>query len=203
MTTIVACSDTHGKHDDVDVPADGDLFIHAGDVTERGWLYEVEEFDDWMSLRRQPHRIAIAGNHDVCFEQQPDQARHHLRHATYLEDSGTEVEGLHIWGSPWTPQFFDWSFMLPEGGPLAEKWAMIPDDTDVLVTHGPPQGILDEAHRVKSAGCEDLRERVFEIEPEVHIFGHIHEARGRVEQDGITFVNASCYGGRDPFVIEV
>ncbi len=203
MTTLVACSDTHGKHDDVDVPDRGEIFVHAGDITGRGRIPEVEQFDNWMSLRRQPHRVVVAGNHDACFEQQPEHARHHLRHATYLQDAGTTIEGLEIWGSPWTPQFFDWSFMLPRGERLAAKWQMIPEETDILVTHGPPHGILDEAQGVTSAGCEALRERVFEVDPEVHVFGHIHEARGTVERRGITFVNASCYGGGDPFVLEI
>lgn len=200
---LVLISDTHGLHDDVDVPNDGDVLIHGGDITRHGRLEEVEDFADWMGIRRQRHKIVIAGNHDRCLQEDNEAARQHLTTATYLQDSGTTIDGLEFWGSPWTPQFFDWSFMLPRGEPLARKWAMIPESVDVLVTHGPPKGILDTAHLGKETGCAALRERVFEIQPRLHVFGHIHEARGRVERAGIQFVNASCYGGKEPFVVEL
>jgi len=202
MTTIIAFSDTHGYHDDVDLP-DGDLLIHGGDLTGRGGLYEVEDFDDYLSIRDHPEKVVIAGNHDGCFQDEPDEARSRLTEATYLQDGGTTIEGLKIWGSPWTPRFFNWSFMLPRGEALAEKWAMIPEDVDILVTHGPPHGILDEAQGIESVGCRELRRRVEQIQPRLHIFGHIHEARGRVDQGGTTFVNASCFQGGEPFVIEM
>ena len=203
MTRIVTLSDTHGLHDDVDVPDDGEILIHGGDITGRGRLDEVADFDDWLSIRPHAHRVVIAGNHDRCLEERPEEAEAKLEHATYLRDSGCEIAGLKIWGSPWTPMFFDWSFMLERGEKIAEKWAQIPDDTDVLVTHGPPHGILDEAHGATHAGCEALRERVLEIEPRLHIFGHIHEARGRLERGATTFINASCFRGLDPFVVDL
>jgi len=103
------------------------------------------------------------------------------RGITYLQDSGCEIEGVKFWGSPWQPWFFDWAFNLERGEQLRRKWALIPDDTDVLITHGPPAGILDLCPDGRRVGCGDLRLRVEQIEPMAHIFGHIHHSAGQVE----------------------
>jgi len=203
MPRAILLSDTHGRHDDVAVPDDGDLLIHAGDVTNRGSRDEVEDFADWLSPRPHPHKIVVAGNHDRWIEKHPQRMPEILSDASYLQDGSTDAGPLTVWGSPWTPQFFDWSFMLPRGDELAAKWAQIPDDIDILVTHGPPRGILDRTRAGIDAGCDALRDRVFEIQPRLHVFGHIHEARGRVEHDGITFVNASCFESDSPFVVDL
>lgn len=186
----------------MDVPDSGDLLIHAGDMTHLGRKGEVEDFADWFGLRPHPEKIVIGGNHDQWIEEHPEQTREILPDATYLQDGSRRVQGLTVWGSPWTPRFFDWSFMLPRGEPLAAKWAQIPEDVDILVTHGPPRGILDETHTGIHAGCDDLRERVFELEPALHVFGHIHEARGRIERGETTFINASSPDGQPPFVFD-
>jgi Icc-related predicted phosphoesterase len=193
VITIVAVSDTHGYHDNLNVP-DGDVFVHAGDLSKRGGLEEVEAFDRWLASLPHRHKIVIAGNHDFCFENHPAEARARLKHCIYLQDEAVTVEGIKIYGSPWQPVFFDWAFNLPRGPALAAKWALIPDDTQLLVTHGPPHGSLDRTHDGRLVGCEDLLKRVRQIRPRIHIFGHIHEAAGIVEEDGTIFVNASCYG---------
>jgi len=200
---IVLVSDTHGRHDDVDVPDDGDLLIHAGDITRHGRRAEVVDFADWFDLRPHPAKVVVGGNHDRWVEQHPEKTRAILPGDTYLQDEARTVDGTKIWGGPWTPKFFDWSFMLPRGEELAAKWAQIPEDTDVVVTHGPPEGICDETHAGTAVGSETLRERIFEIEPRLHVFGHIHEARGRVHRRGITLVNASCPNGERPFVVDL
>ncbi len=120
---------------------------------------------------------------------------------TYLQDSGCEIDGVKFWGSPWQPEFNDWHFNLSRGEPLARKWRLIPDDTDVLITHGPPHGILDECPEWISGwgrtrgtvhvGCEELAKALERVQPKVHIFGHIHEGAGVLEQDGRTYINAS------------
>jgi len=132
----------------------------------------------------------IAGNHDWAFQRTPLRARALIRHAIYLEDEETTVAGLRIWGSPWQPWFFDWAFNLQRGPEIAAKWALIPDGIDVLITHGPPQGILDRTSRGDAAGCADLLAAVLRVRPRLHLFGHIHEAYGSLERDGIRFVNA-------------
>jgi predicted phosphodiesterase len=187
---VVCLSDTHDQHGGITVP-DGDLLVHAGDATLRGTRAQIEAFDAWLAGLPHPHKVLIAGNHDFAFERDPA-APSWIRSATYLEDQGVVVGGLRIWGSPWQPRFFDWAFNLDRGAPLAAVWAKIPGDTDVLITHGPPRGILDCTSRGEAVGCDDLLREVLErVRPRLHVFGHIHEAHGREERDGITFVNAS------------
>jgi Icc-related predicted phosphoesterase len=191
---IVFVSDTHGRHHLTHAP-DGDVLVHAGDLTLDGTLDGVESFNAWLGALPHRHKVVIAGNHDECFQHQADRARARLTDATYLEDSGCEIEGLTFYGSPWTPLFAGWPFMLSEVE-LAAKWALIPSGLDVLVTHGPPHGILDLTNRNDHAGSWTLLRRVYELRPRVHVFGHIHESAGRADIDGITFLNASTNMGR-------
>ncbi|MDF1816105.1 MAG: hypothetical protein P1V20_28145, partial [Verrucomicrobiales bacterium] len=104
-----------------------------------------------------------------------------------------------IWGSPWQPEFHDWSFNLPRGSALAEKWALIPEDTDILITHSPPRGILDLCSHGGREGCDDLLKRVVELRPALHLFGHIHEAHGKEFHNETNYINASiCNLGYRP-----
>ncbi len=187
---IVCLSDTHSLHEEVSVP-DGDILVHAGDFTERGSLEDVDAFNAWLGRLPHRHKFVIAGNHDFCFEQAPEQARSRLTNAIYLEDSGAVAEGLHIWGSPWQPRFFDWAFNLDRGEPLARKWALVPDHTDILITHGPPHGWGDTTSRGADVGCEELAARIWTVAPRLHVFGHIHEGYGRMQAGPTTLVNAS------------
>jgi Icc-related predicted phosphoesterase len=114
-----------------------------------------------------------------------------VRHAIYLQDEPVEIEGLKFYGSPWQPWFLDWAFNLERGESLRKVWARIPEDTDVLVTHGPPHGILDRTTRGEPVGCEDLRARVEELRTPLHLFGHIHEGYGTERRGQTLFVNAS------------
>ena len=204
MPTLVLTSDTHGRHRNLIVP-DGDVFIHAGDITRFGGeIDDLVDFNDYLATLPHPHKIVIAGNHDFCFERDNARSRSILTNATYLEDDGVSIDGVTYYGSPWQPVFLDWAFNLERGSALREKWAMIPEGTDVLITHGPPRGILDEVFGGERVGCADLLERVRKVNPKVHVFGHIHEARGMHEQDGTTFVNAStAFGVGEPFVVEI
>src|SRR5437879_6118763 len=187
MLTVVCVSDTHGRHDRLELPP-GDVLVHAGDLTYDGTLDEVRELNDWLSRlnRTYRHKVVIAGNHDFCFQEQARRARPLLTHATYLEDEAVTIDGVTFYGSPWQPWFCDWAFNLPRGPELAAVWAKIPADTDVLITHGPPQGILDRTHRGEDVGCLDLLNRGYEVRRRLHGFGHIHEAVGRVAIDGRT-----------------
>ena len=191
---IVCISDTHNCHDQINVP-DGDILIHAGDATTVGNLEQIVFFDHWFSSQPHKYKIFIAGNHDWLFETDNNFARSLLdKSIIYLQDSFVEIEGLKIYGSPWQPRFYDWAFNLMRGAEIAEKWKLIPNDTDILITHGPPHGILDEVPRkyfVENTGCEELRKVVETIKPKLHIFGHIHCGYGQTEQFGVKFVNAS------------
>jgi predicted phosphodiesterase len=189
---IVCISDTHTYHDRLLVP-EGDLLIHAGDFTFRGRPREIEAFSDWLAGLPHPHKIVIAGNHELLHEEDPPRAQACLRHGVYLQDREVTVAGLRIWGSPWQPEFCDWAFNLPRGPRLAEKWGLIPKGIAILVTHGPPAQILDRTRSGEEVGCADLREAVHRVRPRVHVFGHIHEGYGQREIDGTIYVNAaSC-----------
>lgn len=191
---LVVISDTHAFHDRLSVP-DGDVVVHAGDVSMRGKRTEIEPFATWFRSLPHAHKLLIAGNHDFLFEREAPAARALLEGIVYLEDSGVVLAGRSFYGSPWQPRFFDWAFNLDRGPALASKWACIPPGTEILITHGPPHGILDEV-RGKHVGDEDLLRRVTEIGPRVHAFGHIHEGYGRFERGNTTFVNASICTAR-------
>lgn len=187
---IVCLSDTHGQHARLAVP-DGDVLVHAGDFSLNGRPEEIARFDAWLAGLPHRHKLVIAGNHDFLFEHEPERARRLLPSATYLCDELAEVAGVRVWGSPWQPWFHDWAFNLRRGPALAAKWALIPAGIDVLVTHGPPQGVLDRTVSDEAVGCEELTLALARVRPRLHVFGHIHEAYGRLERDGTTFVNAS------------
>jgi predicted phosphohydrolase len=190
---LVVASDTHEQHAGLDVP-DGDAFIHAGDLTFRGDLRAIRAFGAWVQALPHKHKIIIAGNHDWAFEREPASARVAIGDGTqgvmYLQDSGVTIDGVSFWGSPWQPWFLDWAFNLRRGSAIAAKWALIPANTDVLITHGPPMDILDSNGK-ENLGCADLTRRLGEIRPRAHIFGHIHEGSGVLVQAGTTYVNAS------------
>ncbi len=200
MPKIVAISDTHALHEKMGQIPDGDILIHAGDLTNHGELSDVQSFNKWLGALPHKHKVVIAGNHDFCFEKRASQARSLITNAHYLEDQALTIMGVKIYGSPWQPWFYDWAFNLRRGPALAAVWAKIPLDTDVLVTHGPPFGILDCTVGKEQVGCADLLARIQDL-PQIkcHIFGHIHEAYGavtvcdkvRFKSPSIQFVNAS------------
>lgn len=195
---IVCLSDTHNCHEQIEVP-DGDLLIHAGDATTIGNIQQIAAFNQWFVHLPHPVKIFVAGNHDWLFETDNSLARSVLdKSIIYLQDASVVIEGLKIYGSPWQPKFFDWAFNLNRGAELAEKWKLIPLDTDILITHGPPHKILDEVPRkyyVENTGCEELRKRVQTLAEfgnlKLHIFGHIHGGYGQAQELGVKFVNAS------------
>lgn len=187
---IVAISDTHGLHWKVTVPP-GDILVHAGDITKQGEIDQVKDFNKFLGSLPHPHKIVIAGNHDFCFERDPERSASELTNCIYLKDQQVDIEGIRFYGSPWQPWFYDWAFNLRRGPEIRAKWDLIPDSTDVLITHGPPQGHGDKTCRGEEVGCRDLLEVIEQIRPRVHIFGHIHEGAG-VTSDGKTeFINAS------------
>jgi Icc-related predicted phosphoesterase len=189
---IVAIADTHGMHRALRVPA-GDILIHAGDAVLHGTDREWADFNEWLGALDCPIRIYVPGNHDRLFADEPARGRALLSNATVLIDGETTAGGLRIYGTPWSPTFNNWSFMADRGEPLRRKFGGIPAGIDVLVSHGPPKGILD---RMKpdpfTLGSAELGEAVARVHPALHVFGHIHESYGNLTQDGILFVNASA-----------
>jgi Icc-related predicted phosphoesterase len=204
---LVCMSDLHSLKPACPVPV-GDVLIIAGDICGYGTLDEIKAFDDFLADLPHSHKLLIAGNHDWPFARVPQQAIALLQNATYLEDSGIEIDGIKFWGSPWQPFFCNWAFNLPRGTPLAKIWSKIPSETDVLITHGPPYGILDQIYDGDHVGCEELLKALQRFRPKVHVFGHIHESYGMLKQDGTTFINASICDGRyrpvnAPIVVDV
>lgn len=196
MMRVVSMSDIHiglnfTGFKGLSIP-DGDVLVIAGDICITQSLLEIGLLDKYLATLPHHHKLIIAGNHDFPIARLGKiNAKAFFKNAIYLEDEGIEIDGLKFWGSPWQPEFFNWAFNLPRGGALAEKWHLIPDDTHVLITHGPPMGILDQTSTGESVGCQDLRKAVSRIKPLLHIFGHIHESYGVAREEGITFVNAA------------
>jgi Icc-related predicted phosphoesterase len=197
---IIVTSDCHGRLSQARIPQ-GDVLILAGDILANRsgdpdidaafQLNAIRELDAFCGALGFKHVLMIAGNHDWVFERYKS-AHRVLKNIVYLEDSGAEIDGVKFWGSPHQPWFFDWAFNLPRDGPeLAHYWSLIPDDTDVLITHGPPYGILDLPFgKGENAGCKLLLKRVEELKPKLHVFGHIHGSYGRQRIGETLFVNA-------------
>lgn len=193
---IIDClSDLHGYMPKL---AGGDMLIIAGDITARDRVDEWCAFFKWFKAQNYEKKILVAGNHDGFLEQcctseksrelleeYKDKDIHDEDWYDYLCDSGTEFQGLKIWGSPWTPAFCDWHFMKHTDDELAQVWNKIPATTDILITHGPPYGVLDyvkyssKGDHLRHAGCYKLTKAIDYVKPGLHVFGHIHEQGGK------------------------
>jgi Icc-related predicted phosphoesterase len=183
---VVAISDTHGAHARLAVPR-CDLLVHCGDVTRRGKEPEVRAFLAWFAAQPARHKILVAGNHDRFFEREPERARRLVEEhgVTYLCDEEARPDGLRVWGSPVTPRFRDMAFNRDRGDAIRAHWDLVPPDLDLLVTHGPPQGLGDRMALGLHVGCANLAQRLPALRPRVHVFGHIHEARGEYRLPGL------------------
>lgn len=172
-----ALSDLHGHYPHL---PGGDLLIIAGDCTARDESKEWGEFAIYLDSLDYKDIVLVAGNHDGCLQN----LRKHVmlmlpKNVTYIEDEEKTIQGLRIYGSPWTPTFCDWHFM-KHPKELAEHWEQIPEGLDILVTHGPPRGVLDRTDSGRH-GDQWLSHYVALRRPKCHIFGHIHEGHGTDE----------------------
>lgn len=191
---LVCLSDTHNFHHDIAIP-DGDILIHAGDCTDGGTRNETEIFLRWFSLQSHKHKILIPGNHDFYFEK-PEQLCNVPENINLLIDSGVKIHGFQFWGSPVTPGMENWAFNRERGAPIRHHWNLIPENTDILITHTPPYGTLDEISSGIKLGCEELNKIVKFIKPEYHCFGHIHHAAGSTKQSSTQYFNLSILDER-------
>lgn len=237
MPRIVAISDTHNKHkkikqfwtkdqDGKELEAlGGDAIVHSGDATGRGEKGEILPFLDWFEDLDFRFKIFVPGNHDWGFERAPEYYREECekRNIILLVNQSIEIEGITFWGSPATPWFYSWAFNYRRtieqaatfgGPPIQDIWKLIPDKVDVLITHGPPYGILDElvyadgTPNGQLVGCEELLNVIKRVKPQVHIFGHIHCGYGEKHLDGTSYYNASICGesytiDNDPHIIDI
>ena len=197
-------SDTHTKERNVLVSG-GDLILHSGDVMNSGYEWEdLYDFLTWFSELPYKMKVFTPGNHDRYIEDKPFDAWKMIREfndkgVVCLIDDFVEFEGLKIYGSPWQPEFYNWAYNLPRNGwEIEQKWKDIPDDTDILLTHGPAWGILDTVvnRRDFNLGCEMLSKRLETLHPLIHNCGHIHSGYGYVEKNGTHFFNSSVLDER-------
>lgn len=203
-------SDTHTKHEKLNgfLPG-GDILLCAGDISSRGYKTELENFFKWFDgIDNYDHKIFIAGNHDFGFQDEPETIKGLLtgyKTIDYLQDEYLGIQDgddpeLKIWGSPWQPEFHNWAFNLPRGEKIKEKWDLIPDDVDILITHGPAFGKLDYVpYDGLNVGCEELLKRIEEVKPKIHLSGHIHSGWGYVFNGETHFFNAAILNDRYEF----
>jgi Icc-related predicted phosphoesterase len=176
-------SDTHTYHGLLKVPEGIDMVIHSGDATNPRDPYASEQemlnFISWFGSLPIKHKVFVAGNHDLCIERNLVTKIDFMKNGiVYLENDYAEVEGIKIWGSPFTPTFGQgWAFNKKRSA-LHDVWKHIPDDVDIVVVHGPPKGILDLAYHqlncIEFCGDEALRKRMYLLNPKLCLFGHIH-----------------------------
>ncbi len=206
---LVIISDTHNLHDKITLP-EGDVLIHCGDFSGLGSTKEILSFNKFLGSLSYKHKLILPGNHDLLCEKDPGYCKALFTNGTLLIDELIEIEGKKLYFSPWTPEFGNWGFMMNRYE-IGRAWENIPEGVDVLVTHGPPSGILDvvlSPFGVKSVGCEALRRKVLEIKPKIHAFGHIHGGYGTSFQHGINFINAAICDDRykpinNPIVVTI
>jgi Icc-related predicted phosphoesterase len=209
---ITVISDTHTKHGLIpmeDLPG-GDLLLHAGDIMNSGYnKNDIFDFLHWYdSIPGYDKKVFIAGNHDRMFENDPEEVKEILKqypNIIYLQDESYEIydletdKSIKLYGSPWQPEFYSWAFNLQRNSlQLSGKWEAIPDNTDILITHGPAWGSVDTVagRPWDNLGCELLAERIQRFRPKIHVCGHIHSGYGVETIDGIHYINASVLDER-------
>ena len=217
---ILCISDTHMSGMPLHQYPDADILVHAGDATFRGRIEEVKFFAKELSKHYKDSRhhkgyqqiIFVPGNHDFLFETQPRLAREIMAEyniITLINEAHT-YNGIKFWGSPTCPPFHNWAFYRNDIERY-ELWETIPNDIDILITHGPPKFMRDEVRgymKIKYCGCGMLEQKVKQIRPKAHIFGHIHEGYGVTKDEHTLFVNAAIMDGRykpenKPILIEI
>jgi len=215
---IIAISDVHEQWYNIKIP-ECDILISAGDYSYKGKPEVVMNFHRWLNEQEAGHIISVNGNHELFVEKNfqlcKEIAQKECPGVHFMDEGLIEIEGFKIYCSAITPWFHDWAWNVLRGDPIKRHWDRIPDDTDVLVTHGPPYGILDTVYHFDGitprqlVGCEELYKRVWELPKlKCHIFGHIHGSYGHKEINGVKFYNASicdeAYSpSNEPWVIEI
>jgi Icc-related predicted phosphoesterase len=177
-----------------------DLLIHSGDACGGGTVQEMASFANWFSsLDQATHKIYVPGNHDLAVENSYDICRGMFRgpNMHVLVNQGCQIEGMNFWGTPYTPEFCGWGFQGDDGGSprfpsLKQIYGMIPDNTDVLICHGPPRGVRDETYDGDSVGSQFMRDRLANLRIKLYVCGHIHYSYGisKLQNTGI-LVNAA------------
>jgi Icc-related predicted phosphoesterase len=197
MKKLVAISDTHSLHKHLTIPK-CDMLIHAGDFTGNGCLNHLMDFAKWMSQQPAKYKIVVAGNHDEIAEKSPDTTLTVFKEygIIYLCNNEVIIDGIKIFGSPYTPMFCNWHFMMFDDDLGYEVWDKIPLDTNILITHGPMYGALDyvaSSYGSHNCGSKSLANKMSELlDLKYHIFGHIHYSYGQKNKH---FNVSSCNEG--------
>lgn len=216
----VFISDTHNYHKQLDPLPDGDILFHTGDFTLTGTINEVYDFKEWFEKQEHPFKVVIAGNHDRILGQGEMLGFKLFTNSYYLLNSGVKIKGLKIWGSPITPAFRGMrpglTFYTNSDGEAKGVWRGIPKNLDILLTHGPPFGILDKVIDRFDGYCQEincgdgmLAAKIIQKKPRYHAFGHIHEGYGIFKADyGTTFINCSVVNEKynvvnEPIVVDI
>lgn len=210
---ICVISDVHGKWKNLVIP-DCDLLVSCGDFSFRGEEHLLIGFHEWLAEQTASHIISVNGNHECLIEKNFALAKETVYQIDpeihFIGESGlVEIEGLKIWGSAVTPWFYDWAWNVSRGTDIQKVWDKIPLDTDILITHGPPYGILDLTPQMVHAGCDNLTETIKKLPKlKAHLFGHIHQSYGQTEINGVKYINAaicneSYLAVNKPIVIEI
>ena len=192
---IVCISDTHAKWKNLIIP-ECDLLISTGDFSFRGEIHLVNEFHKWLNKQPAKHIISVMGNHETWVEQNFQLAKEmaiaECPRVHFIAEGLIEIEGFKIWCSAITPYFFNWAWNRFRGEEIKRHWDIIPDDIDILATHGPAYDILDKDPQGNPVGCEELSKRIENLTNlKVHTFGHLHESYGSIEKNGVLYINAS------------
>jgi len=189
----VCCfSDSHGLHNNIKIPP-CDILIFAGDFDIHS-LSDLEHANSWFGKQKAKYKIFVAGNHDTYFEKIPVfSIKDIFNNVIYLQDEMIEIKGLKIYGSPYSPKFGEWSFSYKRCSLEAKNiWSKIPENLDILVTHGPSYGVLDRNLQDERCGCEILQKEIIIKKPKRHVFGHLHLFGGQsITQCNINFYNVS------------
>lgn len=192
VNTITVIGDTHGCHHGLKLPP-ADMLIHTGDVTAYGTEPELYDFLEWFIRQPFKYMVFVGGNHDICLDRiNPPFVDELPVNVHYLNNQSVSIEGMNIYGSPVSPFQAGMAFNKYRGDDINKVWQSIPSNTNILITHTPPLGIMDN-----DKGCEMLRKRVEQINPQLHLFGHIHEGHGEYQCDKTHFVNSALSNNPD------
>lgn len=196
---LVAISDVHNRWQKLVIP-ECDVLISAGDYSFHGEPHVVKLYHEWLNQQPAARIISGNGNHEEWVEKNFEEAKSIALTACprvdFIEEGGVTIEDVNFWYSAITPWFNDWAYNRRPGPDIDKHWQLIPEDTDVLITHGPPYGVLDVVYYSNGVpkervGCWNLKERIKQVKPDIHIFGHIHGSHGEVHEEGVSYYNVA------------
>ena len=206
----VCIADTHGITNNLQPIPDGDILLHAGDFTVISEIEDIISFNEFLGELPHKHKIVIAGNHELLFDERPSEmktmykelifpekyspqyVKSLLTNCIYLQDENINIMGYNIYGSPWQPSFWGWAFNLETLQERMTYWERIPLDTDILLVHGPPLGIGDSPNDPERKGCQGLLDAIQNtVIPKLVVFGHYHQGYGAWTHNSTLYLNAS------------